>query len=449
MPEEATNTDPPPRRIVLVSYWYPPAVGAAAERIHSFARYLPQNGWQAHVLTAKPGAAAEPSQPVSSDGSTLCLVPDPLAAEATPFADYDPRRQDPTWKTWAREIVFPDRFARWQRAALKAGGDLVRRVRPHLILASFPPASTVLLGLRLSQEAGLPLVLDFRDRWLGPGGYEPRLDRTCRKHAELEREAIHRAVGIITVSDTMADALAKEQQYDRGRICVVPNGYEPIEPGLVLPTRAETQTAIQNPESPLAFTLTHVGTVIARNRPDLFLSVLKQMRRQKALDGMVFRFVGNLSASFVADLGLSSLVATTGLLPRDRAREEMQRADALLLLTGDYVGRWGYNAKLFEYVQTGRPVLCLEETPGSNDRKLLERFARDRSFFASLTAPASITEQLDKLRLYVADHPSPAIDLDDAFRDYSRPNLAGRLAEYLNIIVAADSGRHRPCATAL
>ena len=85
---------------------------------------------------------------------------------------------------------------------------------------------------------------------------------------------------------------------------------------------------------------------------------------------------------------------------------------------------------------TGRPVLCLEETPGSNDRKLLERFARDRSFFAPLGDPPAQAAQLVKLREYVAAHPSPAIDLDDAFREYSRPKLAEKLAEYLNAMIA-------------
>ncbi len=52
----------PSRRVLLVSYWYPPALGAAAERIHAFANYLPDHGWQTHVLTAE-----RPGTPTTAD----------------------------------------------------------------------------------------------------------------------------------------------------------------------------------------------------------------------------------------------------------------------------------------------------------------------------------------------------------------------------------------------
>ena len=422
----------PARKLLLISYWYPPAVGAAAERIHSFAHYLPEHGWTAQVLTARhPAPDMAPGQPAPG----IHAVPDPLASKAPAFADYDPRVTSPAYKTILRELVFPDRFVRWQRAAIKIAPEVVRCEQVQVLLASFPPASVVMLALRLSRETSVPLVLDFRDRWLGPGGYQPRLARTRRKHAGLEREAIRHAAGVVVVSDAMADAIVSEQKYDRARICVVPNGYEPVEEAMRLAAVVAPVSADHPGPSTLPITIAHVGTVIARNRPDLLFASLARLQARRGLHGVTFRFVGNLSSAYVRELGLSSVVRTTGLIPRDRAQVEMQTADALLLLTGSYVGQWGHNAKLFEYVQTGRPILCLEETPGSNDRELLERFAPDRAFFAPVGNPAAIAEQIGKLRQRVAAHHSPAIDLDDAFREFSRPNLAARLAEHLNTIL--------------
>lgn len=403
---------------MLVSYWFPPAVGAAAERIHAFAEYLPAHAWHPRVLTAQHPGPAE-----TSERMAVQPVPDRLAAKRPIFSDYDPRVPEPSrWKTWLRGFVFPDRFLAWRRAAFKVGKDLLQDEPCDLILASFPPASAVLLALDLHRHTGTRLVLDFRDRWIGPGGYEPRRAKALQAHKQLEREAIASAAALLTISEAMADALAEEHGYDRRRIFVIPNGYEPAS--MAPPSSPATADA--------ALTIAHVGTVIPRNRPDLFFKSVAALKGDARLRGVRFRFVGNLSPEYLVAAGLSSLIETTGLRPRAEARHEMQSAHALLLLTGAYVGKWGYNAKIFEYVQTGRPILCLEEAPAGNDRKLLERFAPDRAFFASVDDPEAIARQIEMIRRHVCERAEPAIDLDDAFRSYSRPELVARLADCLH-----------------
>ncbi len=433
-----TTENKPSRRILLVSYWYPPALGAAAERIGAFAKYLPDYGWQTHVLTAE-----RPDTPAAADDEpiTVHAVRDPHAAKSPAFADYDPTAllRPPMVKSFLRDLVFPDRFVRWQRAAVNVGIDRINQHKPDLILASFPPASAVLLALRLHEATKVPLVLDFRDRWFGPGGYEPQRPAARNKHEQLQRNAITAATALIAVSDNMADALADEHRYHRDRIFVIPNGYEPatIAVSQSGPPAADIdhQPPNVNPESPGPLTIAHVGTVIPRNRPDLFFESIAKLKNDDRLQDTTFRFVGNLSRDYLREAGLSGLITTTGMLPRDQAHNEMRIADALLLLTGAYVARWGHNAKLFEYIQTGRPILCLEEQPDSNDRKLLDRFARDRVFAAPVNDPEEIAEQVTRLRQHVRRNPTPALELDDAFREYSRPSLAARLAEYLDAIV--------------
>jgi glycosyltransferase involved in cell wall biosynthesis len=426
------DPDTTAHRLLLISYWYPPALGAAAERIHGFAKYLPHHGWQTHVLTAEhPNAQSDPQDAAAPDTRgpaatpTVHAVTDPLAPETPAFPDYDPTAKPPTLKRYLRQMIFPDRFFRWERAAFKRGQEVIGGHKFDLLLASFPPASAVVLALRLHRDTGVPLVLDFRDRWLGPGGYQPQRDRSRRKHAQLEHDAVNCATAVIAVSDAMATAIAEEQHYDRERIFVIPNGYEPAKPASApstLPAAGPT-------------TISHVGTVIPRNRPELFFESISGLRSDGRLLDVVFKFVGNLSRDYISAARLSSIIETTGMLPRAEARREMQNAHALLLLTGAYVGRWGNNAKLFEYLQTGRPILCLEETPGSNDRKLLEEFAPDRAFFAPMDNPEAIADEISKLRAHVRAHPTPAIELDDAFRAYSRPNLTAQLEERLNAIL--------------
>jgi glycosyltransferase involved in cell wall biosynthesis len=412
----------PGHRLLTVAYWYPPAVGAAAERAWAFARYLPEHSWQCHVLTARRSSPA-PSAP----GVVVREVGDCLSGGDAPFRDYDPRQRPSRVRACLRELVFPDRFVCWQRSAVELGSELIGRHGIDVVLASFPPASAVNLGLRLSRDSGVPLVLDFRDRWLGPGGYEPVFGRTRRRHAELERAAVARSKMIIAVSDAMADAIAQEQNYDRSRIVVIPNGYEPATDDLESAGASPTV-----PPPPSGLTIAHVGTVIPRNRPDLFFQSITKLLAGERLRDVMFRFVGNLSRDYLDAAGLGRVVQTTGLVSRSQAMGEMHTANALLLLTGRYVGAWGYNAKLFEYIRARRPILCLEESPGSNDRKLLEQFAGERSFFAPLDDPDAIGRAVEAVRQHLAAPRPPATLAEDAFAAYSRPNLVARLAGCLD-----------------
>ena len=414
---------PTARSILLMTAWYPPDPGAAAERMAAFARHLPGLGWTCHVLCpARESAAGE------VPGVTVHAVRDPLWRGGPCFSDYDPRARPPRWAAAVHRWIFPDRFFLWRRAALRAAGRIVSGQRVRALLASFPPASAAQLGGLVQERTGLPLVLDFRDRWLDEGGHRPSSGRVRRRHARLEAWCVSRAAGVVAVSDRMAQALRSEQHLPADRVLVIPNGYEP-SPG---PRRG----ADRPPGRPMV--VAHVGTVIPRNRPDRFLGSLVELVRRSEVDGVVFRFVGNLSAEYVDSLGLAGVVQTTGLVSSETARREMQAADALLLLTGGYVGRWGHNAKLFEYIQTGRPILCLEQEPGSNDRRLIERFAADRGFYATLGDVAALAMALRGLRAYVAAHPQPALELDDAFREYSRGQQVARLAEWLDRLVAAS-----------
>lgn len=384
-------------RLLLVTYWYPPAVGAAAERLHAFARYLPAQGFECHVLTARRSSSPQ------HKGVVLHPVEDPLDSGAPIMADYAPGRTAGVLADHVRDLVFPDRFLHWAHAAIREGRSILRERRIDAIMVSFPPASAVLAAVELAEASGLPLIVDLRDRWLGPGGYSPKAPQARHRHLQLERRAIARSGAVVTVSEPLADTVALEHGYPRGKVWVIPNGYD-SSVGLVADiSRAEAEPSLKR----TGLTIAHVGTVIERNRPDLFFETLRQLKQSGALSDVRFRFVGNLSPDYPTEAGLSEFVESTGLVSHEQANLEMRRADALLLLTGAYVGQWGISAKLFEYLYAGRPILCLEESPGSNDRLLLESIAAERTFAAPMSDADSLTRALAALRALVAKHPSP------------------------------------------
>jgi len=323
------------------------------------------------------------------------------------------------------------------------------------ILASFPPASTVELALRLHEATGVPLILDYRDKWIGPGGYQPTRPRMKQRHADLERRALAASAAVIAVSEALIQDITRV----------------PVEQGSSLPSPASARTpipsaVIYNGFEPIADSdkprlrqpvptgrcvIAHVGTVIPRNRPDLFFASVGALagRGQTGrvsdqspgapLPHVQFRFVGNLAPEFLRQSNLESAITTTGLVSREAARLEMWNADALLLLTGAYVGHWGYSVKLFEYLQTGRPILCLEEAPGSNDARLLRELAPERCFIGKLGDADSLIEQVNRLCAYLAEavrsSTGSSVPASPGLARFSRANQAAELARFLNTLI--------------
>lgn len=433
--------------LLIVSYWFPPAVGAAAERVGAFAKYLPLSGWKCHVLTAE-----HATKPFEYPGVEVHAVRDPRARRGQPFADYDPRRKPSRFKQFIRDWWMIDRFDRWASLAAEQAVSIAHDAKPDAILVSFPPASAVLLAETLHRFTKIPLIVDFRDTWIGPGGYEPRSSRARRKHEKMQANAIAQSRAVIAVSVAMAESIVAEQDIDREKVIVVPNGYDEAD-------EAVPNTLLAAPKT-RPFVFAHVGTVIPRNRPDLLFETVHRLSARGTLkpNDVRLRFVGNLSQSYLRDVGLAPLVETTGLAQRAHARRAMYEASALLLLTGDYVGRFGYNAKLFEYIRTGRAIVCLEETPGSNDRQLLERFAPERSFFGKLGDDTSTSQALRSCRAYVeaghegsaaasntpnGDEKTPSHGLPGGFDAYHRRNQTAELARRLKELgIVPGIGRH-------
>ena len=429
-------------RALLVGYWYSPAVGAAARRMLGFARYLPEFGWRTSVLTATASSDPAEAGDAADVDADILRVPDVGRAAGEVFVDYEWPPEPPAGKSAGlrritrlpRGWLFPDRFLLWRRRARRAAERAFRRSRPQVVLASFPPASAALLGGELARRWRIPLVLDVRDLWLGPGGHAPATPLHRALHERLERRIARQATALLAVSDPMAEHLSEKLHIARMRVFTVPNGFDALACPLSPPAAP-----------PGGCVLSHVGAVIPRNRPDLFFSALATIGpdrlREWRCGGVRIRFVGNLSRATASRAELSGLIETTGLVPHERAWEEMRSATALLLLVGDYVGRWGHNAKLFEYLRAGRPIVCLEESAGSNDGRLLQALAPQRCVIAPLREPGAVLAAVSAtLNLARQQGPLP-LPPPEGLDAYDRRRICARTAEVLTTVSRATSQR--------
>src|SRR5437870_663918 len=139
-----------PRKLLLVTYHFPPSAAVAVYRMLGLVRYLPTYGWEA-VVVAPPSMPHEPQ-----DAELLREVPPATSVVSVPF----PRgRVSRLLSRWLPHGL-------WLPRAWQACRRAIREHRPDAILTTSPPHCVHWLGLQLGRRHCLPWLACFRDPWV-------------------------------------------------------------------------------------------------------------------------------------------------------------------------------------------------------------------------------------------------------------------------------------------
>ena len=171
------------KKVLIITYYWPPAGGPGVQRVLKFAKYLPQFGWEPVILTVENG-----NFPAVDEG-LLGEVPDNLKVYKTktlePFAIYNKLQgkdktsavdtftitksgksfKDKLGNAIRSYFFIPDARKGWKPFAVKAGLDIIKKEKIDLIFSSSPPHSLQLIAKDLAKKTQLPSVADFRDPW--------------------------------------------------------------------------------------------------------------------------------------------------------------------------------------------------------------------------------------------------------------------------------------------
>src|SRR3982750_804414 len=92
---------PDPKRILLISYLFPPIGGVGVQRALNFAKHLPDQGFDVHVLTAKNASAA------TRDEALVRQIPTEVKVHSafTPEMPFEFRQK--LWRWFSRPSAGP------------------------------------------------------------------------------------------------------------------------------------------------------------------------------------------------------------------------------------------------------------------------------------------------------------------------------------------------------
>jgi glycosyltransferase involved in cell wall biosynthesis len=365
------------KRILILTYYWPPSGGAGVQRWVKLSNYFAQRGMEVHVVTVHPDRASyalldptlekdvHPSVHVyrtktSEPYSIYKAITRKKQIPYGGFANEEKAQPGPVQKLmrFIRGNVFlPDARVGWNRFAYAAALRIMRKVNIDAVITTSPPHSTQLVGLELKKRFGMKWVADLRDPWTDIYYYEKLFltDYSRRRDAEMEKQVLLSADAVVVVSEEIRRSFVEKTapRYLQ-HIHVIPNGYD---------EKDFEQVELQQHQG--KFVISYTGTLTSDYRIDAFLSAVSQFALDKP--EVMLHVTGSFPVSTrdAIENKMPGRVKTLPHVAHHKAVEQMCSSDLLLLVIPDAKGNKGIlTGKLFEYLASRKPVLCIGPVDG-------------------------------------------------------------------------------------
>ena len=419
-------------RVLMFAYYFPPLGGGGVQRTLKFVKYLPAEGFDPIVVSGGERGFFLRDTSLSEEVPAGTPV---LRARALPL-------QQAQWKVdgllrrarlptgLVNEILWPDGLIGWLPSAVWRGLRAVREHRPQVLYSTALPMTAHLAAMIVHRLTGLPWVADFRDGWtLDPVSGRTSVRSLARARAKLERSVISR-VSYVTVVDESIQLLGLPSG-DPRRV-VISNGVDPDDLNAMPSSRAARPASDR-------FCLSYLGSLYGPRDAGPVFAAIRELIASERLDPVCFelRIIGHASLNGAR---LDSLPVTfLDYMDHSRAITEMSRASALLFYQPPSSS--GSSGKIYEYLTSGRQVLCVAH-PDNLAYRLVEELGA--GVCADARDSAAVAEAIESM---VADWQrggTLAVDASvrtEVLRRFSRPRLTADLAEVLR---AASAKSRQP-----
>ena len=430
------------KRVLIISYYWPPTGGSGVQRWVKFAKYLPSEGWLPVIYTPE-----NPEQ-LAVDESLAAEIPaeaeilktrivEPYeiykkvlrksghSKEAVEVNPVNAQNKSFLQKVamWVRGNFFrPDPRCLWIRPSVRFLKKYLQEHPVDLIVSTGPPQSMHLIGRALARETGLPWVADFRDPWTKIFYFKHlSMTRATKKwHKKMEKKVLDDASVVVAVSPLVQQEF---QQMTQTPVELITNGFDECDF-----TSERCREAEGGPER--EFCITHTGLFAADGNPTVLWDVLadKCASDEAFRRALKIRLIGKTDDSILSalrEVGLEDAVEDMGYQPHAVAVEQQRKASLLILpLRKEPEYKAVLPGKLFEYLASWRPVLGIGQPDGAMSMILN---TTKTGFVLDWEDRRSIARFID---LCWKNHLEGRLTVDDAdISQFTRRNLTHRMAQ--------------------
>jgi len=371
------------KKVLIVTYYWPPSGGIGVHRSLKFVKYLRDFGWEPIVY------APQDAQYPYFDETNYKHIPENLTVlKHRIFEPFDLFRKvsgrkktdqaNPVYvrdrklskidnlAIWIRGNLFiPDARCFWIKPSLRYLRKYLSENPVDAIFSDGPPHTNTVIACRLSKATGIPWLMDFQDPWTQVDYYDMLKigKRADRIHHKLEKEAFETAKKTTIVSPCWKTDIEK---IGAKNVDVLYWGYD------------EDDFAHESEPLDEEFSIVHAGQLGYDRSPDTLIKILGDIKRKNPefSKKLQLKFAGTVDYAIVEQIkkeGLEENYVALGNISRPEAIKLTEKAQLLLLplnIAENAKGR--IPGKLFENLRVKRPILCLGPTD-SDVSKILQK----------------------------------------------------------------------------
>lgn len=426
------------KKILIISYYWPPAGGPGVQRWLKFVKYLPDFGWKPTVFIPE-----NPSYPIVDDtleknvSKDLKIIKTKIwePYQIAEFFGKDNKKfkagqfdvgKNQSLKSrlsiWVRGNFFiPDARVFWVNPSVNYLKKYLKENHFDALVTTGPPHSVHLIGLNLKKEfPNLKWIADFRDPWTEISYYQHlKLTKFAdQKHRNLEQKVFENADITLATSYTDAENFKKK---GANAACIT-NGFDVDNQEL----------GTENSEPSTQFTLSYIGVLEQLRNPEVLWRVLNDLIKENEdfRKNFQLKFVGRIDDRILDKITSSELnnsVKNLGYLPHSEANLEMQNSDLLLITNFPEDKSKGIiPGKIFEYLATKNQIISFGPKDSDVKRILEETHAgKHFSYDDYESLKAFILEKFNDWKTGSLSSNTENIE------QFSRRNLTKKLAEIL------------------
>ena len=356
------------KKVLIITYYWPPAGGPGVQRWLKFVKYLPDFNIEPIVYVPENASYPMIDTDLEKDvNSNLTVLKHPINEPykwASYFSKNDTKsissgiikpakKQSLTEKMllYIRGNYFiPDARIGWVKPSVAFLSDYLKKQPIDTVITTGPPHSMHLIGLELKKHFPVQWIADFRDPWTSIG-YHKELkltEKSALQHKELEKKVLNVADTIITTSYTTKKEL---EQLTSKPVRVITNGYD-VEQA-------------EKPPLDKKFTISHIGSLLSGRNPRVLWKALKEVLKENKSfrNDFQLQLIGKVSTEILETLKefrLDSYLFMPGYVSHNEALKYQRSSQLLLLIEIDSYETIGIiPGKLFEYMAAERPIIAI------------------------------------------------------------------------------------------
>ncbi len=372
------------KKLLIVTYYWPPNGGTGVQRWMHFSRYLKQLGWDVTVFTPKNAESAVIDDNLLQHVQGIKVVHADIWEPFNMYRKFTGKGKSQRIQTgflqenkkqsflerislWVRANLFiPDAKMMWINPAIKEIFALHQKEQFSHIISTGPPHSTHLIAMGVKAKTDIKWLADFRDPWTNIDWFPklPMTKKTLSKHRDLELSVLKKSDAVVAVTYEMAKEF---RDISHREIHVITNGFAP----------EDFKEFCSKKSDKLVFF--HHGSMNADRNPIKLWEFLgdKVKENSEWREKLNIKLIGAVDTSVLSEIeknGLTKFLSLKSFLPHHEVLEALSFATICVMPLNDTPNSKGIMPnKLYEYMATGKPIIMIGPKDG-DAAKAIESF---------------------------------------------------------------------------